>query len=63
MVLFPSLYQAAGWLLVTIALVGVCFLSYLCSIMIIEVSAAQPPCSTTVQRSESSRAVRHSQSR
>ncbi len=33
MVLFPSLYQAAGWLLVTITLLAICALSYICAIM------------------------------
>jgi len=42
MVLFPSLYQAAGWFLVTLALLAVCGLSYVCSIMIIEAMAAMP---------------------
>jgi amino acid permease len=42
MVLFPSLYQAAGWFVVSLALGGVAFLSYLCSIMIIEAMAAMP---------------------
>lgn len=42
MVLFPSLYQQAGWLLVSLALLGVCGLSYICSVMIIEAMAAMP---------------------
>ena len=42
MVLFPSLYQEAGWLIVSLALLAVCFLSYVCSIMIVEAMAAMP---------------------
>jgi hypothetical protein len=42
MVLFPSLYQASGWFPVSIALLAVCGLSYICSIMVIEAMAAMP---------------------
>ena len=42
MVLFPGLYQASGWLLVSLALLAICLLSYLCSVMIIEAMAFMP---------------------
>lgn len=42
MVLFPSLYQEAGWLIVSLALLAICFLSYVCSVMIVEAMAAMP---------------------
>jgi len=42
MVLFPSLYQQAGWFIVTLALVFVGALSYICSLMLVESMAAMP---------------------
>jgi hypothetical protein len=52
MVLFPSLYQAAGWFTVTMTLLLIAFLSYLCSVMIIEAMAAMPGNHTFTKRVE-----------